>query len=448
MKALYLADETRQNRLILHGEGVQPPVGSIQRQPQPILRPDGLVEEVITIECRGGGIWNFITGLEARLALARDGVTPLYLWLETDARLRPVGARVLTGRIEPLGGGTVDRARGYQGLRLYLVRANWLAEGYGPLLLNNANGANNITGLRLYNHADGDAGHVNFCDVRAEDIGGSQQTPARLVLQVESSPTRRLGRIVLGGGSNLGDAYGSYKHVLEGESATAGADCTASTGVASEAASSGVYQNFQWTLTQEAAVCRWTVSCEHLAWLAGRGLRPVARFHNPPQQQTRWRWKILAPDGGVVLDQSAQVLLDAASRLQVLPAVFPPVQSGQPPYQPFILEAWLENTTGGAKQIDLDFIHLLPLENFNLLQPLGGLPAGHELTVDWINGQCYAEDSASGEKSITHRISGAPLMLRPGASQRLYVLYETDSGFPISDSVKLRLQAGPRWIEP
>ncbi|MHB8933630.1 MAG: hypothetical protein ACYC6H_09215, partial [Bellilinea sp.] len=163
MKALYLANENRQNLLYLHGSGTLPPVRSIQRQSQPNRLADGLVEEVITVECRDGSIWNFITELEQRLSLVKDGTAPQYLWFETSMRLIPVYARILEGRIEVLGGGVADRSRGYQGLRLHLLRTAWLEEEYAPIELNNANGANNILGITLYNHKDADSGHVNYC---------------------------------------------------------------------------------------------------------------------------------------------------------------------------------------------------------------------------------------------------------------------------------------------
>lgn len=148
------------------------------------------------------------------------------------------------------------------------------------------------------------------------------------------------------------------------------------------------------------------------------------------------------------MDRSAQVLLDASSRLQVLPPLFPPVQSPSGPFQSLTLEVWLESSDTGVKQIDLDFVHLLPLEEFCLFTPVNGLTQGQELVVNWQSGEIYAQDSANGEKTLSHIASGAPLVLRPGCNHRVYVLYETDAGFMISDTSQLLLQAGWRWIEP
>lgn len=448
MKAFYLANENRQNLLYLHGAGTMPPVRSIQRQAQPNRLAGGLVEEVITVECRGGSIWNFITELEQRLSLVKDGIAAQFLWFETSMRLIPVYARILEGRIEVLDGGVTDRSRGYQGLRLNLTRTNWLEEEYDPIELSNANGANNILGITLYNHNDADSGHINYCDVNAEDIRGSQLLPVRMVLEVGNASARRLGKIVVSGGIDLWDTESSFDPVLEGEAAAAGAGCSASIHVPDVIASAGSYQTFQWTAVDEAAVCSWTLSAERLAWLAGHGLHPVARFHSLPPANTRWRWKIIQPDGSAILDQSAQILLDASSRLQVLPVFYPPVQVRLAPYQPLTLEAWLECTTAGVKQIDLDFIHLLPLDNYCFFEPVGGIRQGHNLVMDWNRNELTAEDAVSGEKTVSHVASGTPLMLRPGCNHRIYVLFESDQGFLISDSVKLRLQAGARWLEP
>ena len=48
---------------------------------------------------------------------------------------------------------------------------------------------------------------------------------------------------------------------------------------------------------------------------------------------------------------SVQVPLDPSSRLQLLPALFPPVQSPSGPYQSFTLEAWLERFDSHRERI-------------------------------------------------------------------------------------------------
>jgi hypothetical protein len=448
MVSLFFADKENQDRFYFHGAGVVPPVRGTSRQPKPDQLEGGLVEEVLTIECKNGDIRGLVTGLEQRLALAKAGIQPLYLWIESDLSVLPVGAQVLDGQVELLGGGTADRLHGYQGLRLRLVRANWLAETLTTIRLQNANGTNNTTGLSLFNHTDGGTGHVNYCDVVGSDVRGSQPLPVRFTLDVGGPTVRRLGKIAVSGGADLWDAGGSFDHVLEGESASAGAGCSGMTSISNLSASGGAYQNFQWTAVVETSVCRWTIDTVRLNWLKGRGLRPVARFHTQPPANTRWRWKILQADGVEILDQSAPALLDTSSRLQVLPAFFPPVQSNLAPFSSFILEGWLECPAAGTKQIDLDFIHLFPLENFAFFQPVSGLDENHSLVMDWSSGELHTADNATGDKSITHLVSGTPMILHPGRNHRIYMLYESNSGFLTSDSARLRLAAGARWINP
>jgi len=445
MMSLFLADANRQNALVLMGANRAGQVRAVRRKTQPLTRPDGLVEEIIDLECRGAGIWQFITDLETRLTLARGGQSPQYLWLQTADRGQPVGARVEQGRLELLGGGTADRARGFQGLQLRLTRQDWLAQEAVPLPLYNPNGSAVIDGLAVHNHSD--AGHVNFVDAQAADISGTQPAPAVLLLETGETPERRLGRIVIAGGANLWDENDAFQHVLEGEDAAAGADCSAAQIISDTGAGNGAYQQFEWTAEHEAHILSWTLSGAQLAWLAGRGFRPTARLHSLPPTGVRWRWKIVEPSVGTVLDQSSQYLLDSAKQLQVLPAVFPPVRTSVTPYSAFRLEIWLECTAAGTKQIDLDFVQLLPLENFALCEPLSGLAQGQRLVLDWITDQFYSESEVGGDKSLTHRVSGAPLVLRPGCNHRIYVLYETEAGFPIDQTVKLRLLHGARWLQ-
>lgn len=448
MYALYFGNAESEDRLYLHGAGVLPPVREAVRQAEPNRLPDGLVEEVITVACKGGDIHALISQLELRLKLLQDGIQPWYIWMEAGAGSTPVGAPLLGGRVELMDGGTDDRLRGFQGLRLHLVRRDWLARMPVSIRLQNAHGVDVVDGLTVVNHADSGSGHVNFCDIQGDQILGTQPQPVRLTLEVGGPAIRRLGKIAVSGGIDLWNDSGSFDHVLEGESASAGAGCTATNAVPNISASNGIYQTFQWSAATESAILRWTISNERLAWLAGRGLRPVARFQSAPLANTRWRWKLLAADGSNQLDQSAQVLLDSASQLQVLPTFFPPTPGSTAPYQAFVLEAWLECTTAGVKQIDLDFIHLFPLENFAFFQPVSGIVQYHNLVMDWSSGECFSEAEAGGEKSVTHLVSGSAMALYPQRNHRIYLLYETDAGFSIAESVRLRVDAGARWLNP
>lgn len=446
MQALYFGDAEGNDRLYLHGTGVVPPVRESMRQVESTRLPDGLVEEVITVACKAGDIHALISQLELRLRLLQDGIHPWYLWMEAGTGRPPVGAPLLSGQVELLGGGTADRLRGFQGLRLRLVRRDWLAEVPDSVPLQNALGVDVVGGLTIFNHADSGSGHANFCDIKGDQISGSQPQSVRLILEVGGPAIRRLGQIVVSGGIDLWNGSGAFDHALEGESASLGAGCTATSAVSSTAASNGIYQTFQWSAVTECAVLRWTISNERLAWLAGRGLHPVARFQNAPPVNTRWRWKLFAADGTTQLDQSALVLLDSASQMQILPVFFPPTPGSTAPYQAFVLEAWLECPTAGVKQIDLDFVHLFPLENFAIFQPVGGIAENHNLVMDWSSGVCLSEAEADGAKSVTHLVSGSAMTLYPQRNHRIYVLYETDTGFGISDTVRLRVEAGARWL--
>lgn len=447
MESIFFGNESAGERFYLHGVGTAAPIRGAVRQIIPLEVSNDQVEESITIECKAGDIRGLITWLERRFARLEDGLDLLYLWFTAELGSTPIGSRIMHGRLEALGSGSSDRIHGYQGLKLRLVRDKWLAEVVSGVRLQNANGSDNVSGLTVYNHSD-NGSHVNTADVRGEYVGGSQPVPARVVIDGGSVDPRRIGKIVLSGGTDLWDAAGAFNHVLEGESAAAGAGCTAMSTVSSLTASGGYYQNLQWTATTEVAVCRWSISGVQLGWLRGRGVKPAARFHSLPPANTRLRWKILSADSGSVLDQSSQVVLNSASQLQVLPAFFPPVPASLAPFQGCLLEAWLECPTAGTKQIDLDFVHLFPLENFTVFEPLGGLDQNSSLVMDWAEGECYSESNLSGERTVTHQAAGEPLVLIPERNHRIYLVYETDPGFWISDTVKLRLQAGARWLEP
>ncbi|MFA5835437.1 MAG: hypothetical protein WC837_00640 [Bellilinea sp.] len=94
MYSLFFADEKQQDPLYLQGIGVVPPVRGAARQPRPDQLAGGLVEEVLTLECKNGDIRGLVTWLEQHLAQARAGNPPLHLWIQADQGTAPVGAQV------------------------------------------------------------------------------------------------------------------------------------------------------------------------------------------------------------------------------------------------------------------------------------------------------------------------------------------------------------------
>lgn len=439
--------------LVLHGSGRDAVVEGAQAGGTRPLSP-GVVEEVYTIALKGAAIQAWTSELEERLALARAGLRIVHLELQTESRYAPVRARVLDGWIEVLGKGYDDRARGYQGIRLHVVRVDGWDGVRSALNLSNRNGTDVWNGLTLYNHTDSGTGHDNFVDIKPGDLAGAQAGATHIQLNLGASPTRTIKNVVIAAGTGLKSETSAFDHVLEGESAAAGSGATASGNTALGTCSNGSYKYVEWTSASEVQVLKWTLYPSRLGWMLGRGFKPVVRLASLPAANIFLRWKIAAKTLSTTIDQTAQLKVNSTRSLVTLPTLYLPPQPLSPGlegaglYDDTQIELWAECVTAGTKRLELDFVQLLPVEQYAFLTDVGGAEQGNSLHLNGGLEQVYTENNTNGRQSIGHVLNGGYIKLRPGKYNRVYVLYETDSGFPVDDSLTLKIFYGPRWKTP
>lgn len=403
------------------------------------------VEETIAIELKGLGIQDWIYQLESSLALVRAGLQPLTLCLTRDVREEPLRSRVWDGWIELPGSALADRGRGYQGVRLHLVRENGWDAAAGSLSLSNQNGSIVQSGLAIFNHSDHDSGHQNFVDIRAADLASTQPAPAIVTLNLGSSPVRCVTDILLAAGSNLSNAGGSFEHVLEAELAVAGSGCATAL-LADPQASNQAARRVEWSTAQETCLLRWELDEQQLGFCAGRLFRPVLRLLQPVVSPLYLRWKVSAVTGGALVEQTAQVQAASGHSLIACAALsLPPVSSLTGVHAPLRLELWAEIPASAARSLEIDFVQLLPAEQWAHLRSLGGIHQGSRLVLDGLTRKVYALNAENQEEASTHSLSGQPLYLRPGQPNRVYCLFETSSGMPAGQSLEMQIFCGGRW---
>jgi len=448
MEKLYLADQFGLDALHLHGSSVEPPLIGAIRQALPQPAGSGLVEEVIELALQGEGIYNLLQRLEEKVVLSQEGIEDVYLYLQTAPGLEALSARILSGRIELLGGGLSDRKRGVQTLRLRLVRADYWEETIRTLTLSNQNGSQVWDGLAVLNHCDGDNGHQNFVDAGAEEVHGTQTCPVEVRLILPENFPAGLRDCYISAGCDLKDSYGEFDHVLEGEDGSPGSGCTESSQPVDSSCSAGSYALAKWTAESEVALWKWTLSSAQLGYMHAQLFRPLLRLAAQSDDGIYLRWSVRDQSGGEML-RSPQTLLDSGCRLAPLPAMrLPPDRMSGGAYRPLEIELLVECSAPGTKLLQIDFAHLLPAASFQHLHPLGSLQAGYTLVSDGRLEQVYALQTAGGNQHISHQLTGAPIMLYPGRENRIYFLYETASGAPIDAQALVMIYQKARVQQP
>ncbi len=417
----------------------------------PAVRKDGRVEEVISIGLKGSGIIDWIRALEETLSIAREGRGEVTLQLETKAGAGLLTSPVYDGWIELQAGGTLDRNLGYQGLKLHLLRADWWAEAQRALKLQNQNGTDVWSGLTIYNHQDSTTGHQNFVDIKASELPGSLRMPASIRLDIGNGPARRIEDVIIAGAAGLWDEYGGLSNVLEGETGYQGTGCTNQSNIGDGGASGGYYRRMEWTSTGEIQLWSWDLLPSRLGYLKGKAYRPVIRLHNLATTAGIYlRWKLARRDLSGAIEQSGQVRVNTGKRMLITPAVnLPLLQLGGGPYETVRLELWAECVTAGTKRLDVDFVQLLPAEEWLHLQSIGGTNEGYVLFVNGEKEQVYTMGrTQANSQAISHVLTGRSIGLQPGKDSRIYFLFETDAGMPVNDTLQVMVYASPRVKTP
>ncbi len=443
METLYLQNDSQSITLHLHGAGAVSPWTGARRQPETTL--DGeRVEEIFDLALEGAGISGCLNDLERLLGLASNGLEKVYLFLSLELQTTPYRARVLAGRVELLGTAREGRARRVQGVRLRLVRTDFWEGSLQSIPLTNPNGSAVQTGLGVFNHTDAGSGHANWVDIQAQDVPGSLPVPALVQICHTLSAGCRLQTIYLGLGTRLSDADGALEHALEAEFALPGPNVSA-VGLPDANASNANFLKLTWSSVNEERLAAWTISTASLDYLSGRCFRPAIRLHASPPQGLSLRARLRRDSTGELLSESEAVALETGQRLAVLPGLYlPPWNFGGGPYAPLTLEVWGECAAAGSKELQLDFLHVLPAEHWLTCHPLGGLAENRLLSIDSAAGVCWSEDLQAANQEVSHALSGSGVWLQPGVNQRLYLLFEDDAGSLPDRQVQVRVYARPR----
>jgi hypothetical protein len=97
--------------------------------------------------------------------------------------------------------------------------------------------------------------------------------------------------------------------------------------------------------------------------------------------------------------------------------------------QPMDFYMLIYSKDGAAKTVDMDALHLYPVDGYRDIRLFAGLYVGftERLVDDMIEDELFADTGAGTGRSYTAVALGNKIMLQPGKDQRLYFVATDDS---------------------
>jgi hypothetical protein len=300
------------------------------------------------------------------------------------------------------------------------------------LTLTNANGTNNTAGLVIWNHNDGGAGHDNWASIDAAEVGGTLPAPVRVRFVSNISGSRYWRGWWIS--TNPYTDQANFTHVIEGEDRVTGYG----TITANATCSGGNYNSLSVTTSGQM---QWDISAADVARAGGHPFRILARFHGSNNNLNYAQACIYDATGFVELLSGDLVQSDTYGVMDLGVLRIPPdvYATGYGAVR-LILKLYVT----GTKTITLDYIQLMPADTTRMMVQRGMTHVlNTENGFDESEGRAYGGTAAAG--TPIYIMKGAPLLLEPGKTQRLYLLV-TDStgGSDIADNWTMQAWYRPR----
>lgn len=295
-----------------------------------------------------------------------------------------------------------------------------------PLYNDNASGTG---GADIVNHNDNESGDDNWVLIEGTDVEGSLPAPVRIEFEVTSA----LGtdeQVWLCHTIETDDGSGSDQiWTIEGED---NEDATPGTVTADTSSSGDAYIAESWSATTETVIAFWTLGGAYLAAAAGNPFRAVMRVITQVYSDLYVRLWIADTGGGelwstpLILAQQNSELIDFGT----IPSLPPlPANDGATDYSDHRLYFSATKGTVGTKGINIDCIHLFPIDGgFRKLEATANGASNTQFIVDdGIQGRTYRR-TAGGEVWAMFVNFGDWIRVVPGRTQRLAFLWKTSAG--------------------
>jgi|688.fasta_scaffold11782_8 hypothetical protein len=395
--------------------------------------PRGWANSTITAvlkEDTGGALQTLVGGIETLLADATQGRQTVYLSAAVAGEADFWRSRVLSGHLtaDPVHLGEWHNT----GIRVTIRVRRWAyfeASERELQLSSVANASPATGGITIHNSTDSTP-RGNYAQIAAAQLPGVIPAPVRLVLKNTSGSAQGYRTFYLA--VNAISDPANITHILEGEAAVFGGG--ASTVAAGN--SGGSYYNYSFTTS---GANKWTLPTLTMQRSKGRRFRILARFFDYTSG-VYVRPAVADATGLIELESGDEVRLPDSGRKLIDLGDLPMPAGGE-------FDSWQDHRLNlnlrynGTANFDVDFIQLTALDSYMQVNQLGNTIANNgEINIDCIGGVVYA----GGNAIYSYR--GGPLMLIPGRTNRLYILYNLDVTAPVDGSLSVRAYYRPRRL--
>ncbi len=360
----------------------------------------------------------------------------VYLSMQLDTDAAAWRSEIIDGRLT--GEQSIDQLWRLKVECAILItrRAYW--EGAEvELQLSTSNQSAATGGRTIYNHDDSGTGHDNWVQIASTQVTGVLPAPVRVSLTNNVGSAQLYTKLWMA--TNAYSDPANFTHILEAEAVLSGgtvtADATCSGGNRLDLSlSDGVTATYAWSLPTAT-----------LQDAQGRWFRLLARFNDnfgSPTIQPR----ILNSAAAYVIWQGEPVTVSAEYGSIVDLGLIPLPPGGyDASYGALALGLYCR----GAMLSELDYLQLTPTDSYRYVELLGASVANNGIIVDdGIEGRAYVTVSSVNYPIASPR--GAPLMLYPGVTQRIFFLHQTLSGgfpaSPIANTFSVRVYYRPRRV--
>lgn len=447
------------NHRVLHYVPTPPPIDESTRTAilSGKVSGDGFtVTESARVEFGGTASADIVTALQAVesalefAALRREQIGAgdrVFITYQPDGGTVAYRSEILDGRVE-LDSDAQDYGRWFTNFRVAATiawRRRFFWEHNEEQSITVSNSAGTAGSAAVYMHDDADAGHDNYVQIAAAQVGGVVPAPAKIAITHSYAGTaaRRIYTSHKGGGAD------SFQHIYEAEAATLNGTYAAATADAN--ASGGTVVNVTNVPASAAAIATWPITSAQAALITSQWSKIIGRFSTLPSNSTT-KARLLLQDSATTaqIGQGEWVTLSPADAIQILGTLMlsPNLQGQAVPGEMKLVLQMKDSAAVG--DLGLDFIQLSPVEGgsgFRILKPvdetLVSIPVSTGLITDnMIDGAVYIES-----RQNVYIGFGGPIMLMPNKLQRLYFLADGVNALaPIDRTLSIVVSYRPRKL--
>lgn len=344
-------------------------------------------------------------------------------------------SEILDGRLEIVTGGMAVWGNKILPVRIHITRRYyWEAVTATELQLSSkASGTPATGGKTIHNQNDSSEG--NYVQIASSQVLGSLPSPIKISLLNNSGSAKSYRNIYMA--VNAFNDPANFAHFQEGESSIFSGWGTAVTGQTSCSNNGYVTKTFAAGGTD---YFKWTLSAAALQDTVGKRFRMLARFNGYTTGTTEIKVRpVIMDDSGLItLDSDEEVTLPSTQTDLVDLGVLPLPPGGYDPLGAAHVLGLAMRSTLASATVNLDYIQLTPLDSYRHIVMLGNQIANGDAVVDdGMENQVYSLESGAHHYILSPR--GAPLMVWPGLTQRIYILHDTGASAAIANTFSVQV---------